>query len=256
MEPVRSHTPIQTGPKPQSETIHAPWSEEQVAALNFFQGSGVFHPFTSENGRVLIATQNGWTEQENGPVVQTWAHSFMANQPEIEKRMAIFSRVQFDGTLPPLPDSTTPSYSRAEARRHYTHDERGFSILRCYVSEGQSPTDAREFHHEVIAHLSSGYHANIRAVGPDGKMTVHEWKATNLHLYFAFLPKLNPDGLLAPVSKNYLLPGSFLEEAKDLLLTFREKVQAGTSFSDAIKAVFEKAAEHGLEKFVSEKPPL
>jgi len=64
--------------------VDAPWSEEQVASLNAYQKAGVMHPFTGTrkpNGdeTILIATPAGWVEEEGGPVVQTWAHDFMAN---------------------------------------------------------------------------------------------------------------------------------------------------------------------------------
>lgn len=64
--------------------VDAPWSPDQVASLNAYQDSGRFHPFTGkrkENGdeTVLIATTVGWTETPRGPIVQTWAHDFMAD---------------------------------------------------------------------------------------------------------------------------------------------------------------------------------
>lgn len=57
--------------------VEAPWSPNQVTALNEFQKNDMFHPFTSENGVVLTATTAGWVETEGGPVVQTWAHDFV-----------------------------------------------------------------------------------------------------------------------------------------------------------------------------------
>lgn len=76
-------------------TTHAPWTDEQVAALNRWQTSGEFHPFTCGSGNrgddahvahakqfggdfgQLVATRDGWV----CPVCdyrQTWAHWFMA----------------------------------------------------------------------------------------------------------------------------------------------------------------------------------
>lgn len=71
------------------KTLHAPWTEEQVDALNRYQTEGCMHPFTGEAGpggeeRVLIATKEGWTETPGGPVVQTWAWRWMAGVPEGE----------------------------------------------------------------------------------------------------------------------------------------------------------------------------
>jgi hypothetical protein len=64
--------------------IKAPWSDEQVTSLNAYQNCNECHPFTGTrkpNGdeTPLIATPAGWIEEENGPVVQDWAHSWMTN---------------------------------------------------------------------------------------------------------------------------------------------------------------------------------
>lgn len=64
--------------------IEAPWTDEQVAHLNHYQGSTNHHPFTGVRGpggkeTILIATSAGWIERDGGPIVQTWAHSFMAD---------------------------------------------------------------------------------------------------------------------------------------------------------------------------------
>lgn len=64
--------------------VDAPWTFSQVISLNAYQASGRFHPFTGkrkENGdeTVLIATPAGWIETPGGPIVQTWAHEFMAD---------------------------------------------------------------------------------------------------------------------------------------------------------------------------------
>ncbi len=66
-----------------TDRIDAPWSAEQVAALNAYQTGGNFHPFTGErhpdgSERILIATPNGWIAEVGGPIVQTWAWRFMA----------------------------------------------------------------------------------------------------------------------------------------------------------------------------------
>lgn len=57
-------------------TTKAPWTTDQVNSLNAYQRYGYVHPYTSENGNVLIATKDGWVEEEDGPVVQDWAHEF------------------------------------------------------------------------------------------------------------------------------------------------------------------------------------
>ncbi len=65
--------------KDESE-IEAPWTPEQVAALNEFQQAGKFHPFTCGNDsrhRELFATCEGWICLDCD-YTQDWAHAFMA----------------------------------------------------------------------------------------------------------------------------------------------------------------------------------
>lgn len=62
--------------------LRAPWTSEQIAALNAFQHNGRFHPFTcgTDSGhRVLLATPDGWV-CEDCEYRQTWAHEFMAQK--------------------------------------------------------------------------------------------------------------------------------------------------------------------------------
>jgi len=59
--------------------IYAPWTSEQVKSLNGWQAHEEVHPFTSSAGKNLIATSDGWVEVPGGPVVQKWAHHFMAD---------------------------------------------------------------------------------------------------------------------------------------------------------------------------------
>jgi hypothetical protein len=71
--------------------ICAPFTPEQVEALNEFQTAGQMHPFTCANrgdeGHIrregsdlgqLIATPNGWTCPDCD-YTQDWAHDFMAD---------------------------------------------------------------------------------------------------------------------------------------------------------------------------------
>ena len=59
--------------------VEAPWTDDQIRSLNAYQVEARVHPFTSPNGLDLIATREGWREDLSGPVVQTWAHDFMAD---------------------------------------------------------------------------------------------------------------------------------------------------------------------------------
>jgi len=76
---------------------HAPWTPEQVEALNKFQHSGRFHPFTCgkrsdhNNNDILVATPAGWVCPYPGcDYTQGWAHDFMADQT-IFGNLGIFS---------------------------------------------------------------------------------------------------------------------------------------------------------------------
>jgi hypothetical protein len=69
-----------------TEKIRAPWTPEQVAALNAFQQRGGMHPFTCGHDHpahpdaVLEATPKGWRCFVLGcEYEQDWAHAFMAD---------------------------------------------------------------------------------------------------------------------------------------------------------------------------------
>lgn len=69
--------------KLKSYQIHAPWTDEQVNALNRYQEEGRGHPFTGERHQdggecVLIATKDGWVRCCGDSIIQTWAWDFMA----------------------------------------------------------------------------------------------------------------------------------------------------------------------------------
>jgi hypothetical protein len=57
----------------------APWSKDQVDALNAYQATGAFHPFTcgtDSQHPVLVATLEGWRCRACG-YEQNWCHAFM-----------------------------------------------------------------------------------------------------------------------------------------------------------------------------------
>lgn len=71
-------------------TVHAPFTAEQVDALNAYQNAGRMHPFTCPNRgdglhRVtadlgaLVATVDGWVCPDCD-YTQGWAHGFMATR--------------------------------------------------------------------------------------------------------------------------------------------------------------------------------
>jgi hypothetical protein len=68
-----------------TDQIHAPWTPEQVAALNRFQAEGGMHPFTCGNDHAtgalhLVAHEDGWhCWLPDCDYRQDWAHRFMAD---------------------------------------------------------------------------------------------------------------------------------------------------------------------------------
>jgi hypothetical protein len=61
--------------------IQAPWTNEQVAALNRWQQSNWVHPFTCRCGKDLVATREGW-RCGSCDYTQDWAHDSMLGDPE------------------------------------------------------------------------------------------------------------------------------------------------------------------------------
>lgn len=69
-------------PAPPPPVSHAPWTPREVAALNRYQFSGQFHPFTCGKDSLhgeLIATPLGWT-CPRCDYRQDWAHKFMLQE--------------------------------------------------------------------------------------------------------------------------------------------------------------------------------
>ncbi|MFE2832225.1 hypothetical protein ACFXI6_14425 [Streptomyces mirabilis] len=71
-----------------TDQMRAPWTPEQVAALNHFQAEGGMHPFTcggehAPGSPALIAYTDGWRCSqpygESCDYRQDWAHAFMAD---------------------------------------------------------------------------------------------------------------------------------------------------------------------------------
>lgn len=75
------------------ELLYAPWTPEQVDALNEFQRLRVMHPFTCgwrsehpEHEGVLEAREGGWSCPAEGcQYTQNWAHPFMADPEQWPK---------------------------------------------------------------------------------------------------------------------------------------------------------------------------
>ena len=65
--------------------IRAPFTDEQVAALNRYQTETTFHEFTCGNEhtgeRTLVAATDGWI-CPSCAYTQKWAHQFMLQKPQ------------------------------------------------------------------------------------------------------------------------------------------------------------------------------
>lgn len=67
-----------------AERVRAPWSDEQVSAINRYQTQGVFHPFTCRNCRdgELVAARDGLNCPKCQDSYQDWCFDFMASWKE------------------------------------------------------------------------------------------------------------------------------------------------------------------------------
>lgn len=66
------------------DQVHIPFTPDQVASLNAYQTSNLFHPFTCGNDRChgirLIAAVDGWhCAKQTCDYHQLWAHAWMAD---------------------------------------------------------------------------------------------------------------------------------------------------------------------------------
>jgi hypothetical protein len=101
-----------------TEQIRAPWTPEQVAALNAYQQHGGMHPFTCAREHAtptlhLVAHEDGWhCWLPDCDYRQDWAHAFMA---EPRTTPAVVS--------PPAVDRTDLRHRIAEAldNAHHSH---------------------------------------------------------------------------------------------------------------------------------------
>ncbi len=128
--------------------IKAPFTPEQVAALNRWQQNENGHPFTCANGRdekhldgegVLVATQEGWV-CPYCDYKQDWAHDFMAERPSYGAARLIQQlrrqRICDDEELAMVQEQLTfIEHALATLRRHVTNP-RNFAICsEAYVDQ-------------------------------------------------------------------------------------------------------------------------
>lgn len=94
------------------EKVVAPFTPDQVASLNGFQESGVFHPFTcgGEHCRNdLVAKEDGWhCPASSCEYEQDWAHDFMANWSWLSSYLLQRTRQLSGDTLQKVWELTKP----------------------------------------------------------------------------------------------------------------------------------------------------
>lgn len=80
------------------DRISAPWTDAQVEALNYYQVSGAFHPFTCyvHSDVPLLATTAGWVcISPTCDYTQGWAHASMADRAAVERQVAWLNDMGF-----------------------------------------------------------------------------------------------------------------------------------------------------------------
>jgi len=68
-----------------SRVVYAPWTDEQVAALERRQDNDMLHEYTCNCGHQLIPSTNGWWCEEC-PYTQNWCHKSDAEYPKNEPK--------------------------------------------------------------------------------------------------------------------------------------------------------------------------
>lgn len=73
----------------------APFTDDEVDALNLYQASGVFHPFTCANGDRfdLVASNSGWKCPYCG-YTQDWAHHWMVDKRFIKSHVDVMGKLR------------------------------------------------------------------------------------------------------------------------------------------------------------------
>lgn len=75
-------------PEGWDETLHAPWTSDQVKVLNRFQREANMHPFTCGKctpHATLFATIDGWYCPNGCDYRQNWAPAYMADPVMLDR---------------------------------------------------------------------------------------------------------------------------------------------------------------------------
>lgn len=133
--------------------IRAPWTPEQVAALNRFQAEGGMHPFTCGNDHAtdalhLVAHEDGWhCWLPDCDYRQDWAHAFMADP-------GAWSKFPFGERHGPTPEE--------------------LAALRAPTPPQDGPHAPQEGPHHPDAGAETPDGAGGRQTGGDGRETLRE----------------------------------------------------------------------------------
>lgn len=131
-----------------TDMIRAPWTPEQVAALNRFQAEGGMHPFTCGNTHAtpdlhLVAHTDGWhCWLPDCDYRQDWAHRFMADPDTWPKSLA-----ELREAAPGEPDPLCCCRHRSSAHSGIGCADcrmEGLRILSNHSFIDQHPSDAAE----------------------------------------------------------------------------------------------------------------
>lgn len=139
--------------------LHAPWTTEQVAALNAYQFTGAFHPFTCtdpddlhpDDHVLLVAHQDGWhCPAADCSYAQDWVHPDMVTA----------------GQNKPMPRSLTDIM-----RENWRRDENRLKAVRAYADgalyAGPSRVDACGVRERLLGILNGTEDCDCDASTPD-----------------------------------------------------------------------------------------
>lgn len=124
------------GAAPPTGKVTAPWSDEEIDALNHYQRSGLFHEFAcveTHKGldRTLVATRAGWICLHCG-YTQDWAHRFMLDKPKPHRVRVTGGDYVYEGLLVGTITKTTGEVRfivEDSNRRLFIHNRQQCAVL-------------------------------------------------------------------------------------------------------------------------------
>lgn len=154
-----------------TDPVRAPWTSEQVDALNRFQQAGRMHPFTcggehTPGSPVLVAREDGWhCPQPYGEPCdyqQDWAHAFMLRPEATQPLRAEMTVTQGLAGTPdvPIPETETVRGGRRLAASSAPADQN----LRDRIDNA--------VHSQLAARLGEGAWTHVRADITDAVLAV------------------------------------------------------------------------------------